>query len=240
MVKRMSKKQRQQRQQLIFVAVGVVAALIVAVAIILITSPSGGAELPDDINTKYQGLQQSTSAQGYPQLGDPDAPILVQEFSSFVCPYCKQLHEDVISPDLLPLIESGQVRLIFSPIDLGHDADEPAMIRAAMCGLEQGKFFEMHDTMFHWQGLVSFSQERVEDAADELGLDVDDFMSCYNSNRYDQISRTAVQDMQDRGLRISTPTVLVNRIQVDPFAEMLSTINTLIIETATTPETSEE
>lgn len=229
MSKRLSKKQRQQRQQLFMIGGGVALAIAIAAGIIITMAPSG-AELPDGIETKYEGLQQSTTAQGYPQLGDPDAPILVQEFSSFTCPFCKDLHEETISPELLPQIEAGHVRLVFAPINLNHDEDEPNMIRATMCAGDQEKFFEMHDVIFHWQGLVSFSSSRVESAADELGLDVDSFMDCYNSNRHDRISQTASQDMIDRGLRISTPTVLVNRNQVDPFNEMMLTVESLISE----------
>lgn len=236
MAKHLSKKQKQQRQQLILVGGGIVAAAVIMAVIIFTMLPSG-AELPDGVKTKYEGLQQSSTTQGYPQLGDPDAPILVQEFSSFTCPYCKELHEDTISPDLLPLIKQGHVRLVFAPINLGHDEDEPNMIRAAMCASDQEKFFEMHDVLFHWQGTVGFSEDRVEAAADELGLDVDGFMSCYNSNRYDGISREAGQDMRDRNLNISTPTVLVNRDQVDPFNEMMRTVTALIAEANTTEET---
>ncbi len=230
MAKRLTKKQKQQ-QQLIFLGAGILAALLVVAFIVYQMIPSG-AELPDGVMTKYEGLQQSTTAQGYAQLGNPDAPILVQEFSSFTCPFCKELHEDIISPELLPLIKDGQVRLVFAPINLNHDEKEPNMIRAAMCALEQEKFFEMHDVLFHWQGRVSFSDGRIEDAASELGLDTDSFMNCYNSNRADRIAQAAIQDLRDRGLNISTPTVFVNRIQVDPFAEMMLTINSLL-ESAT-------
>lgn len=236
MAKRLSKKQRQQRQQLMFVGGGMVAAAVI-MGIIIVTMLPSGAELPDGVKTKYAGLQQSSTAQGYPQLGDPEAPILVQEFSSFTCPYCKELHEDTISPDLLPLIEQGHVRLVFAPIDLGHNEDEPEMIRAAMCALEQEKFFEVHDVLFHWQGNVAFNEDRIEAAANELGLDVNDFMSCYNSNRYAGVPRDAAQDMRDRGLNISTPTVFVDRDRVDPFNEMIRTVNALIAEANTSEET---
>ncbi len=231
MAKRLSKKQQQQRQQMILLGGGAVVALVI-VAVLIFTMLPSGAELPSGVKTKYQGLQQSTTAQGYPQLGDPDAPILVQEFSSFTCPFCKDLHEDIISPDLMPFIEAGQVRWVFAPVDLGRD-DEAEMVRAAVCASEQGKFFELHDVLFHWQGRVSFSQSRVESAADELGLNVDEFNRCYNSNRGDRVAQLAVQDMQDRGLRISPPTVLLNRNPVDPFRELIAGVNALVAGTTT-------
>lgn len=217
-------KAKKQQQQIYLIVGGAVVALIVFGAIVLMTRPAG-AELPDGVETKYEGLQQSETAEGYPMLGNPDAPILVQDFSSFTCPFCKEWHED-IDEELLPYIADGQVRLVAVPFDR-QGQDETDMVRAAICAMEQDKFFEMTAVLYHWQGLVSYSDDRVESAADELGMDVDTFSDCINSNSPNGLIAYARNDFQARGLT-GTPTVFVNFEEVAP-SQVVSRVENLLI-----------
>lgn len=207
-----AKAKQLQQQRMLIVIGGAVAAVVVIGAIVLFSLPAG-AELPDGIEDKYAGIEQSVSAEGYPMLGDPDAPVLVQEFSSYTCPHCKDLHEDVMSDELLPFIRDGQVRLISVPFDR-RGQDETDMVRAAFCAMEQGMFFEMNSVLYHWRGSVSFSKDRVESAASELGMDEGELLDCMNSNVTNRLIEQARTDFTDRGLT-GTPTVFVNRRQTN-------------------------
>lgn len=220
-----STQKLQQQRMLLALGGGVVAMAIVGL-IFLLTSPSG-AELPDGVKDRYEGIDQSTTIDGFPQLGNPNAPILVREYSSFTCPHCKDLSEEVIVPDLLPYIRNGQVRLVFVPLDRQTDR-ETDMNRAAFCASEQGKFFEMADVIFHWLGLVSYDNDRAIEAAGELGMDKGDFEDCINSNRTDPLIQRARQAFTDAGLT-GTPSVFLNRDRVsDPFNSLITRIDELL------------
>jgi protein-disulfide isomerase len=171
------------------------------------------AELPDGVETKYDGLQQTQTAQGYPMLGNPDAPVLVKAFSSYTCPACRTWHETIVER-VLPFVENGEVRFVAVPFDRQSE-DETAIVRASLCAMEQGMYFEMSSVLYHWQGLVSYSNDRAESAAAELGMDVDEFTDCLNSNRVNGLIAQARQDFIDRGFT-EAPMVAVNGFTVEP------------------------
>jgi protein-disulfide isomerase len=112
-------------------------------------------------------------------------------------------------PDILEFVRNGQVKLVFVPINRvgGPGADETA--RAAVCAGEQGKFWEMHDVMFHWQGRVNPSKPRIDTAAEELGLDTGDFDNCYDSGETRDTLRQAWGEMTGLGFN-ATPTVFLD------------------------------
>ncbi len=204
---RAARRRKQQQQQFIVGAsiVGVVI-LVGALAYYLISNRE--ASFPDEILTAYEGFDQSMAGEGYAGvLGSPDAPIEVREFSSFLCPACLNLQSDI--ERLHPYIEEGQVRLVFIPIwNIAGPAADPSA-RAAICAGQQDKFFEMHDVMFYWQGRESYGGGQIESAADQLGLDTDEFSDCFDSSDTRQLVRQGRAEFDGFGFT-GTPSVLVN------------------------------
>lgn len=210
--KRAEKRKKQQMQQMI-IGVSAVAAVIVVALFVYYVVLDRTAPLPDGVETAYAELPQTNgnSENGEPEyvgiLGDPTAPIEVREYSSFACPHCKDLQSTI--KQLVPYIEDGTVKLVFVPIYniAGLGANEGA--KAAICAGEQGKFFEMHDVMFYWQGRENYGTRLIRSAAEQLDLDGDTFSDCFNSNRIDRLVREASSEFRDRGLS-GTPSVFVN------------------------------
>lgn len=203
----LAQKRRSVRQKQLLIG-GSIAVAIVAVALFLyyvVLVPK--AELPDGVDTAYAEMSQSVTSEGYGVLGEATAPVEVREYSSFACPHCKDLQPQIKS--LLPYIAEGQVRLVFIPIYniAGEGAEEGA--KAAICAGQQGKFFEMHDTMFYWQGRFGYGSRRIADAAEQLDLDVDQFSDCYGSGDTEDLSRRGRAEFDARGYT-GTPVVLVN------------------------------
>ncbi|NDJ86900.1 MAG: thioredoxin domain-containing protein [Chloroflexi bacterium] len=197
---------KQQRQQMIVTAsvIGVIGLAIVFVFIVLLNSE---APIPNGVDTAYADIPQSTTAESYGYLGDPEAPISIRVYSSFACVSCRDLAEDF--DNLKRYMRNGQVSLEFVPIHSigGLGADEGA--RAVVCAGEQGRFFEMHDVMFYWQGRENYRTALMESAAEQLDLNVDQFMSCYESRRAHDIVRQARLEFERLDFT-GTPTVLVN------------------------------
>ena len=130
------------------------------------------------------------------------------EFSDFQCPFCGRFFEQT-----LPLIEeryikTGKVRFVYKdfPLESIHPQALPAA-SAARCAGEQGKFWDYHDLIFNNQALLS--DTNYKQWAEQLGLDMDDFSSCYDSGKYVNDIRADLQEGSRAGVQ-GTPGFLIN------------------------------
>ncbi len=79
--------------------------------------------------------------------GNPDAPVMIAEFSDFQCPFCKRWSEQVLPPLREQLGDQVALAFLHYPITQIHPNAGNASV-AAICAGEQGKFWEMHDLLF--------------------------------------------------------------------------------------------
>jgi protein-disulfide isomerase len=142
--------------------------------------------------------------------GNPNAPVMVEEFADFQCPSC-----GVYYPELKK-IESefgDKLRVVFRerPLVPPHEHALLAAQAAEAAGL-QGHFWEMHDKLYENQTTWSTTSDLIPvfvDYAKQIGLDADRFMKDLNGET------VATRIFQD-GKRVhalnvnSTPTFYVN------------------------------
>jgi protein-disulfide isomerase len=123
------------------------------------------------------------SISGSPMLGNPEAPLTLVEFSDYQCPYCRQFFEAVLPVLKAEYIESGRMRYVFRdfPLDRIHPQARKAA-EAAHCAGEQGKYWEMHDLLFH--NHKTLQPERLQAFAHPLGLDTTVFDHCLAEGKY--------------------------------------------------------
>lgn len=108
--------------------------------------------------------------------GDANAPITIVEFSDYECPFCGKFYSETYSSIVENYIDTGIAKLVFRDFPLSfHPQAEGAAI-AAECAGEQGEYFGMHDKLFENQ--EDLGEELYLAAAEELGLDVDEFTTC--------------------------------------------------------------
>ena len=106
--------------------------------------------------------------------GDRDAPVTIVVYADFQCPACATENETMLR--LWPEISENS-HLIFRhfPITTTHPNSWTASLYAEAAG-RQGKFWEMHDTLFQTQRLWSPLRE-VEEEFDsyalQLNLDIE-------------------------------------------------------------------
>jgi protein-disulfide isomerase len=145
-----------------------------------------------------------------PVIGPEDAPITIVEFSDYECPYCQQWHTEVF--DRLMLAYPEQVRLVYRdfPISNIHPNAVPAAI-AANCALEQDMFWDYHDKLFRME--LGLSTDAYQEYASQLDLDVEKFVECLDSGRYEEEVQADFDFAANLGVR-STPTFFVNGIAV--------------------------
>ncbi len=79
--------------------------------------------------------------------GNPNAKVVIAEFSDFQCPFCKQWTDQNIARVRQELGDSVAFAFLNFPITQIHaNAGNAAL--AAQCAAEQGKFWPMHDLLF--------------------------------------------------------------------------------------------
>jgi len=165
----------------------------------------------------------------YPQadktaLGDPNAPVRIDVFEDFQCPACRD-YTNKIEPLIIDnLVTTGKVYYVFHNYSFldgagaGNGGESDQAANAVMCALEQGKFWEMHGTIYaNWNGenQGAYSDRRLRAFAEKTGLDMDAFDACFNTNKY----KTDIQADFDAGNALGvngTPSVFVNETIVKP------------------------
>lgn len=147
-----------------------------------------------------------TQSANQPELGPPDAPITIIEFSDFTCGYCRKFHLETFNQllDTYP----DQIRFIYRnfPVVGGFEA-----ALASLCAGEQGKYWEYHDLLF--TGDLAMGRSAYLQYAEELGLDTEALSECIDSQRF--AHRVEADYSYARSMGISgTPSFLINGIPV--------------------------
>lgn len=149
-------------------------------------SPTPTAELVAD------GRQKIEITADQPVLGDPQAPLLMVEFSDFQCPFCLDYFRSTFPRIKADYIDTGKLRYVYKDFPLPiHTKAVPAAL-AARCAGKQGKFYPFHDSLYEnyaqWTA-VDDPRAFFKDYARKLKLNLAQFERCYK----DQEPRTAIE-----------------------------------------------
>ncbi len=136
---------------------------------------------------------------GKPEKGNPNARVVIVEFSDLQCPSCSRGNDTI---EQLLLRYEGKIRLVYRhyPLDIHERARMYAM--AAEAAHRQGKFWEMQDLIFNEQNAT---QKRLEEFAKSLGLNLEQFRKDMNSREVAQVIAEDLATGQRFGVS-STPT----------------------------------
>jgi protein-disulfide isomerase len=153
-------------------------------------------------------------------LGPADAPVLIQVFSDFQCPFCQQFALGPEQQIIEAYGDSGQVRLDYLHYlvvdrNVGSRESQQAA-EAAECAGQQGEFWNYHDIVFtnqRGEGQGAYADKRLVAMAESIGLDMGAFNGCFNT------SATANLINADEALATSmgvtgTPSVFFNGVRV--------------------------
>lgn len=141
-----------------------------------------------------------------PVRGPEDADITIVDYSEFQCPFCARSRSTL---EQLEERYEGNIRIVYKHYPLPfHDEAIPAG-QAAYAAHQQGKFWEFHDYMFANQ--KNLGDALYVEAAEDLGLDVEQF----NQDRNSEAAKEAVEQDAADGAQVGvrgTPFFLINGV----------------------------
>jgi protein-disulfide isomerase len=129
--------------------------------------------------------------------GNPDAPIRIDEYSDFQCPYCAKFYQDTEAQLMETYVTDGKVYFVYNTFGEFIGPESSAAAEAAYCAGDQGKFWEMHDIIMsnqNGENQGAFADKRLKAFAEKLELDMNKFNTCFGANTYKD---TITQDGKD-------------------------------------------
>lgn len=177
----------------------VIAAIVIAGAIIFDGSKETSAPAVNttpESDTDVTMVVEPVTAEDHIR-GNPNAPIMIVEYSDFDCPFCKNFHEtmnqimDTYGPD-------GDVAWVFRnfPITSLHP-NAVKIAEAGECVAELGgndAFWEFSDLVFGERGVNEQTDpSKLPEFAKRSGVDQRAFETCLASGRY---TETVVSDIK--------------------------------------------
>jgi protein-disulfide isomerase len=136
-------------------------------------------------------------------LGSPDANVTIVEFTDYQCPFCARHSIQTMPSIISELVETGRVYYVLKDLPLDMHPIAPLAAAAARCAGEQDAYWEMHDVLFERQQAWSQSGTPatvIDSIAEEVGLDMNDFTTCVESGRYDDVIRANMQEAISFGM----------------------------------------
>ena len=204
-----------------------------------------------DQQAAYEALQRNYANAGPPQphvLGNPNAPVVIEEFADFECPSCGRF-ATITEPDVRKnIINTGQAFYKYYDFPLPMHHNSQAASNAAACAEEQGKFWEMHDQLFNGQADWGLSPSESGEMTDNprsifegyakaIGLNVPQWDQCFDSHKYQARINANMAEAFKRHVE-ETPTFYVNGKQAvgaQSFDEMQRLVNEAKAAAASAP-----
>jgi protein-disulfide isomerase len=145
---------------------------------------------------------------GVSMLGSKTAPLTIVEFTDYQCPFCERFHVTAFAELKKAYIDTGKVRFFSKdmPLDFHPNAMRAAM--AARCAGDQGKFWELRNTM--GANPNSLDMEHIVNFAADLKMDTSALRACIDGGKYKERVQTDVLEAMKLGAN-GTPTFIVGK-----------------------------
>jgi protein-disulfide isomerase len=213
-LRRAQQQQARQRKLMLLGGAILIALIVVAGLIALNRSTGGSSGLPAIVAA---GPIDASIPQNGRVLGDPNAPVTIVEYADYQCPFCGEFYAN-IEPSLInDYIKNGKVKLEFRDLPFLDDSvstygESDMAAEAAACALDQGKFWEFHDTLYanqHGENEGAFTKDRIKQIAQVVGLDITTFNSCFDNRTHKDDVAAMKTEAEQAGVD-ATPTLFLN------------------------------
>lgn len=187
----------------------VIAGALIAGAVYLGTSKgtgtvAGNNQQPQQVAQQTGSLDEMRAISKDDHIrGNPNAPVMIVEYSDFECPFCKRFHDTMKQ---VTTEYGDKVAWVYRqfPLDQLHPVKARKEAVASECAAELGgndAFWKYADRFFELT--PSNNQTNIDivlpQIAKEIGLDEAKFASCLASNKYDAHIEDDVQNAAATG-----------------------------------------
>ncbi len=212
---RRSRQRRQSQFQRLLPFIIIAAGAVIVLAVLIIPSLA-------------KGTTDSSQAHGN-TLGSATAPVAVVEFGDYQCPACGAFFAQEQPTLIKNYVNTNKISFTFVPFSfIGQESFSAA--EAAYCASDQGKYWEYHDALYndqHGENQGWFSTSRLEGYAQNLGLNMDQFKSCFEGGKYKQKVQDDASYAASKNVT-STPTFSVDGQLVDS-TTLIQTIDSALL-----------
>jgi len=175
---------------------GVAVLAVVLIGVSVIASDNGGSS--DEVRVPS------------PSIGERTAQVVIHEYGDYQCPFCGRFARTVKPEIQERYIDTGVARLVWHDL-AWHGRESRTSANAARCAGDQGQFWEFHDLLFDLQrgeNDGTFSNDRLKEYGDAMGLDPEAFHACVDAGTYEG----AIDADMSRGRRLGingTPSFVI-------------------------------
>jgi protein-disulfide isomerase len=175
---------------------------IAAIAIVLVAASV--------VMSEDQAIADAGARTPSPAIGEPTAQVVIHEYADYLCPFCGRFARS-IKPEIQErYIDTGIVRLVWHDI-IGHGQGSRDTANAARCAGDQGRYWQYHDFLYDIQqgaGHGTYSDERLKEYGDAMGLEPGAFHACIDERTYDQAIDADMRASRQQGIS-GTPTFTI-------------------------------
>jgi protein-disulfide isomerase len=154
-------------------------------------------------------------------MGDPNAPVTLEEYASLTCPHCAAFHKDTLPALKKDYVDTGKVKLVYRDYPLDRLALAATMM--ARCAPKE-RYFGLLETLMRTQESWARSQDpnaALQRLGQVAGLSKESFDACMaNKDIYDGIMASRAE--YDEKVKITgTPTFLLDgrKLNINPVAD---------------------
>jgi protein-disulfide isomerase len=158
----------------------------------------------------HQGVPAGFTPEGHAFVGAADAPVTLEEWNDYACPFCQRYARDVAPQLLADYVRPGRLRIVLRdlPLDKLHPTAKAAHV-AARCAGEQGadRYWALHDLLFARQGEwapLPDPAQFLTTAAAGLGVNVERYRACVDRGEAASAVGRDLAEARDKGYH-STP-----------------------------------
>lgn len=160
-------------------------------------------------NLQTSNASATVDFEEFPAQGDAAAPVTIVEYSDYGCSHCRDFVTGTADLVEEEYVESGQVRYIVHPFNLGRPETALAS-EASWCAADQGteQFFDYQHTIFDNFG-VPYNQSSLTTLAEDVeSIDQAAFTDCLSGRDHQNDVEIARQMAARQGIS-STPTFFI-------------------------------
>jgi protein-disulfide isomerase len=169
-------------------------------------------------------------------LGDPDAPVAIEVWEDFQCPFCQRFALQIKPLIVSEYVETGKASLTFRNLAFLGDESHWAAVAADLAA-EQDGFWPFHDYLFAnllGENVGSYDLDRLLAMAEAAGLDMEQFRAGLVLDKArERFARIEAESRQDAGaLGISsTPSLVLDGqlLVFDDFEQALAAIDAAVV-----------